>query len=358
MDDSQVLFRDVPVFLWVVGLGLFVGGIYLLTFMSAPVAIGIGLAVAGLLLLAFTPIVTVSVDRNAGLLVIRKLGIFNRKRQELPISKVEKVYVERHVSTDEDGTSITYRVVVGMEDGTQIPLRKGYSSGFRGKEQKADQIRAALGVSGLDQEKYAAEINARPGITPVEEEGLLAEAGITPGEHETNGVRWELETYAYGSTVGGSMLYRWLSTDFDTPGYFLYLAQRMEGQGEQKGLMNLMGNMLIKQSMRMYGFDDSYAPGLGNASSLEDVDRRLKEQFFIYTSSPAEARRLLNPWTVMPLIGWADRYALERRSKKFHQLSVLYSPNGVFVSVLNSLDAAQVDELVSLGMELLRAQGV
>lgn len=358
MDDSQVLFRDVPVFMWVFGLGFFGIGLYLLVDQEAPVLLGLGLILAGLLAALLTPIVTVSVDRMTRMLVIQNMGVVSRKRQEIPFNNISKVYVDRHVSTDSDGTSTTYRVVIALEDGTEIPLRKSYSSGYRGKESKAEQIRAAVGVSSGVPGDLSMRDALAPNAARMDAETMLAETGVEPGEHETNGVRWELETYNFGGIVGSSMVYRWLSTDFETPGYFLYLAQRAEGQGQQKGLMNLVGNMLVKQSMRMYGFDQSYTPGLSTASSLEDVDRRLLDQYFIYSSSPDEARRLLNPWTVMPLVGWAERYTLETRSKDFHQLSVLYSPNGVYVSVLNALEPAQVDELVSLGVELLRAQGV
>jgi len=121
--------------------------------------------------------------------------------------------------------------------------------------------------------------------------------------------------------------------------------------------MKLAGNLLFKQSIRMYGFDQSFTPGLETAETMEDVDQRLVEHFFIHTSNQNEARRILNPWAVMPLVGWADRYALENRSKKFHQLSVLFSPWGVYLSVLNSLDSSQVDELIALGVELVRSQG-
>ncbi len=38
-------------------------------------------------------------------------------------------------------------------------------------------------------------------------------------------------------------------------------------------------------------------------------------------------------------------------------MTVLFSPLGVYVSVLNTLDRPQVEELVALGVELVRAQG-
>ncbi len=359
MNNKEVISQDIPIWMWLSG-DLFVGvGGFLLWKGAAPWYFSGIFLLTGLLFIALTPIVTVSLDRGSGVIEVRKKSLFRNRFNEVPAHQVASAYVQQTISSGtEGGSSMVYRVVIELENGEVIPLRGYYSSGFKGKQRTAEKIRAALGVPGVDQDRRWRGNSPMDVFTLREAKGQLKATNIEPGEHLTNGVRWELETYTYGAADASTPMYRWLSTDFETPGYFLYLAQKAVGQGQQKGLMNLMGKMLIKQSMRIYGFDSSYAPGIDTASSLEDVDRRLMEQFFIYSSSPVEARRLLNPWTVMPLIGWVDRYALEAGTKNFNQLSVLFSPNGVFVSVLNVLDAAQVDELVSLGVELLRAQGV
>ena len=253
---------------------------------------------------------------------------------------------------------IASELLTVADDGEEIPLRTAYSSGRSKKEEQAEAIRQIAGVGGLDQSpgSISEAFGQAFQLNPVADQE--AQTGIPTGEQETNGVRWKLETLAYGGAGLGSPVYRWSSMDFETPGYFVYLAQRVEGAGRQTGLMSLAGKMLIKQSIKLYGFDEYYAPGWGDAKALEDIDRRLADNFYVYSSDPVEARRLLNPWTVMPLVGWADRYELEKGAKDFHQLSVLYSPLGVYVSVLNKLDAAQVDELVALGVELVRSQGV
>jgi hypothetical protein len=357
MNDEHVIVRDVPYLVWLFGLGFMGLGGYLFLMQTAPLfVIGI-LSLIGLLLVLFVPIITVSIDRARGLLVIQNTGIFRRKRRELLASGVARVKVERKVRADSDGISTTYRVVVMMQDGEEIPLRQSSSSGYLRKAAQADRLRIALGL--VEDDPISEGIDRfRPELVPSENsETLQALTGITPGVHESQGVRWELAILSFGGIADGSPVYRWNSADFETPGYFVYLAQKMEGQGNQKILMNLAGNLLFKQSMKMYGFDESFAPGLETATTIEDADRRLLDHFFVHTSNLAEAQRVLNPWVVMPLIGWADRYALEKRSKKFHQLTVLFSPWGVYLSVLNTLDSAQIDELVALGVELVRAQG-
>jgi hypothetical protein len=332
MNDEHVIVRDVPYLVWLFGLGFMGLGGYLFLMQTAPLfVIGI-LSLIGLLLVLFVPIITVSIDRARGLLVIQNTGIFRRKRRELLASGVARVKVERKVRADSDGISTTYRVVVMMQDGEEIPLRQSSSSGYLRKAAQADRLRIALGL-GEDDPISEGIDRFRPELVPSENsETLQALTGITPGVHESQGVRWELAILSFGGIADGSPVYRWNSADFET-------------------------HLLFKQSMKMYGFDESFAPGLETATTIEDADRRLLDHFFVHTSNLAEAQRVLNPWVVMPLIGWADRYALEKRSKKFHQLTVLFSPWGVYLSVLNTLDSAQIDELVALGVELVRAQG-
>lgn len=357
MDGRETVVRDVPTFVWIFGLGFFGLGLYLFFNQSAPWFIGAIFILVGAALVAFVPIVTIRVDRGGGMLEIEKRSLTLKHSQEMRVSEIKSVYVDQSVSRDDGSTSYTYRVVIVKNDGEQLPLRSAFSSGRRKKVQQADAIRQIVGVGGSDEFPVDAgtALAQAFALNPIEDQER--QTGIPAGEQETNGVRWKLEAFQFGGAGEGSPVYRWSSMDFETPGYFVYLAQRVEGVGKQKGLMNLVGNLLIKQSIRMYGFDEYYAPGWDNAVSMEDVDRRLVENYFVYTSDPLEARRLLNPWTVMPLVGWADRYALDRRSRQFHQMTVLFSSLGVYVSVLNTLDRAQVDELVALGVELVRAQG-
>ncbi len=354
MDDKEVIVQDIPYILWIFGAGFFGTGVFLIFFHAAPWLMAGIFILIGALVVVFVPLVTVRYDRSSRTVVIEKLGLTGLRRQEIPASQISRVEVQESSGSD---SGPTFRVALRLQDGKDVALRTAYSSGRRGKEKQAEAIRQAVGIEA----EVGIPMSAAQALGQVFQqaavEDLEAQTGITPGEHETDGIRWTLTMHHFGGVGEGSQVYRWSSTDFDTPDFFVFLAQRMEGQGKQSGLMNLAGNLLFKQSLKMYGFNAYYTPGLDQAKTIEDIDRRLVEAFFVHTSDPVQARRLLNPWTVMPLVGWADRYALERRSRQFHQLTVLFSPLGVYVSVLNSLDRAQVDELVSLGVELVRSQG-
>ena len=171
------------------------------------------------------------------------------------------------------------------------------------------------------------------------------------GEQVTDGVRWELQHYSFAS----SPVTRWFSPEVETPDYFVYIAQKQEGQGEQKGIMNLFGKSLFKQSLKMYGFDESYTPGLDQAVIHQETDRRLMQDFFIFTSNTREAHRVLNPWVVTPLLAWTDRYPLNSTGQQFSQMTVLFSPWGLFISVLGSLNARDLEEITSLGVEIVKS---
>ena len=354
MDDRKRVITDFPYFLYLFSIVFAGAGIVIFLMPETPKFIGAIFFVFGFTFLLLMPIVIVYVDRSRGLLEIVRIGLTGRRVEEILISRIAGVYVDQQYSNSE-GSSYTYRVVIIKDDGEEVPLRKSTSSGRRQKVKWADAIRAELGVGGEDESPMSFREGLQHVLQPIPMMNQEAKTGISPGMNETNGISWQLETYTFGGSPDGSPMYRWTSTDFSTQGYFLYLAQRMEGVGKQSGLMNMVGDFLFRQSLRMYGFDETYTPGLAQAKTLEDVDRRLNEYFFVYTGNPEQARRLLNPWSVMPLVGWADRYALEPRDNNSHQISVLYSPLGVYVSVLNVLDPAQLDELVSLGVELVRA---
>ena len=357
MDEREMLVQDVPVGLWVVGLVFFGAGIFVPTVVGAPIFFGAIFALIGLAVLLLVPAVYVEFDRGRRLLVIRKIGVIQRSTQEIPVNKIASVYVDQRVSSGDNGTSYTYRVVLGLDDGTEVPLRKSSSSGRKKKVAWADAIREAVGVGGMDESPVSLGEAVAMAFTLEPVDGQEENTGIPPGEQETDGVLWQLETLRWAASDQNALIHRWQSTSFETPDSFTYLTQRMEGAGQQKLLMNLAGKALFKQSLRMFGFDEFYTPGLGQAKIIEEADQRLLDNYLIYSSNPEQANRLFNPWVVMPLVRWADRYALTREKGAFNQLTVLISPLGVFVSALGDLDAAEVDELVGLGIELVRSLG-
>lgn len=357
MYDRKRIIRDVPYMMWVFGLGVIGVGIYgfitnFLPMIPRLIVIGVGLS-----MFLLPSILNVYVDRSRRILSIERKKILGGKEVEVQIDKIERIFVDRRVRRDSDGDrSTSYQVILILDTGERVPLRNSYSSSRRKQQKFAEIIREEIGLDHVDHapESIGEALAMAMHLTPVGEQESVT--GIAPGEHESNGVHWQMETFNFTGATGGSPVHRWSSTDVDTPNDFVFIVQRMEGVGQQRGLLKLAGKFLFKTSLQLYGFDEYYTPGIDQAQTVEDVDKRLVENFFVYTNNPPLTRQLLNPWMVMPLVGWSERYTLERGEKETHQLAVLFSPLGLYVSQLGKLDQAEIDELVALGIELVRAK--
>jgi hypothetical protein len=172
---------------------------------------------------------------------------------------------------------------------------------------------------------------------------------------QTDGVHWKIQTIM----LGASPVSRWFSQDYLFPAGFLFIPQKVEGQQSGKKLIALMGKTLMRQSLKLYGFDDDQLPGLDQAEVLEFGQQRLQEDFMGFASDPAAARRLITPGLVTALESWAARHPINKgvtREGNFQQLVILFSPEGVFLCSLGTLKPGETEELVELGVELVRAQ--
>lgn len=342
--SGNLVIRDVPYGLWIFGFIFASIGIYIGFFAGAPIIFPIIFGVAGLAMILFVPILTITVDRSSGLLTLQRTGILRRSIDEIRINQIEDIYLKENISHDDDGTSVTYQTIIALEDGTQIPLRRYTSSGYRKKEKRVQLLKDAI---GLDEHP----LGDQPGFEPAPLAAPPEMVHAPEGEQVTDGVRWELQHHSFAAAP----VTRWFSPEVETPDYFVYIAQKQEGQGDQKGIMNLFGKSLFKQSLKMYGFDESYTPGLDQAVIHQEADKRLMQDFFIFTSNTRDAHRVLNPWVVTPLLAWADRYPLNSTGQQFSQMTVLFSPWGLFISVLGILDPSDLQEITALGVEIVKS---
>lgn len=86
-------------------------------------------------------VVLIDADRNKMTLMIEKDGLLGVKQNEYPLNEVEDVYVDSHRSRK---GGRTYRVVIRMASGDEIPLSSFYSSGRKSKDDLANQLRNFL----------------------------------------------------------------------------------------------------------------------------------------------------------------------------------------------------------------------
>ena len=169
----------------------------------------------------------------------------------------------------------------------------------------------------------------------------------TEKPQETDGVHWEIQPTGAG---------RWHSPDFKTPGVFLCLAQKAEGQASG-GLLASMGAMIFKKLLSSR-FQPDDAPGLDHAVSFGPLDPALESHFMAFTNAPDAARRLLNSSLATLLSDWARRYPIQqlRQSSAFGSLTVLFGPTGVYLAPTELLQPSQVNELAALGTAVVKAQ--
>ncbi|MFC2171156.1 hypothetical protein ACFLU6_00825 [Acidobacteriota bacterium] len=145
-DHPQQIIRKVPYTPWFFGVLCIVAGIGLLVlgkeWLFALIAIGLGV----LIILVISVTLTVEIDRNSGILVIRKKALLRSTVRQVRVNKIVEVYIARERSTG-SGNSYrhTYQIKVVLDDGEEIPLDDS-SSGRRGKEKMAAKLRDALSL--------------------------------------------------------------------------------------------------------------------------------------------------------------------------------------------------------------------
>jgi hypothetical protein len=258
--------------------------------------------------------------------------------KQVPFDEVAGINVERRASPKR---GFTYRLAVLQKDGQVIPFRSSSSSGWKKKERRARQLREFLGIQ---------DSNRIPsGILPAE----LSQAAAS---HETNGVHWRIQPMATANSSAPTGV-RWHSPDFRTPGIFLFVAQKAEGQ-PSRGFLASLGSMFIRQALSLHGFSPEDTPGLEQAVILAPLEPALERHFMAYTNSPSSAHQLLDSRVAAQLGDWAARYPLKQsqRGSGCGQLMTLFGPNGVSLATLNLLHPNQAHELVSLGVELVKSQ--
>ncbi len=337
-NDSRLELHDVPVLLWILGL-IFAGvGALIIFQIEHSSFMPMIFVVIGLGTLLFSSVLTITADRITRTLKLDYRSALRHTLKEISFGEIANINVERSVSHSKGHTRYTYRTVVMRKDGTVIPFRSYSSSGSGKKEMQAAKLRDFIGMRGFDS-MPAGMLQAAPQSTE-------------PEIHETGGVHWQIRQTMMGVSAGA----RWHSPDFKTPGAFLLVAQKPEGQASH-GLLASVGSMIFKQTLSMFGFQADDTPGLDQAATL-DLDPALEPHFMAYTNVPASARQRLNSSAVMLLANWAARYPLKQfqKASRFSQLVVLIGPNGVYLATLNLLQPEQVHELTALGTELVKSQ--
>jgi hypothetical protein len=335
---SQLVLRDVPIFQWVLGT-LFLGVGILVINQGGPLVFGGIFAAVGGGLLLFSNFLTITADQNTRTVILDYRSALRHTCKQVLFDDIAGINVERRVGSRR---GFTYRLSLLQKDGQVIPFQSYSSSGWKGKDRRAGKLREFLGIQ--DTNRISAEI-------------LPDELSQAAEIHETNGVQWRIQPM-YTANSSAPTGVRWHSPDFSTPGIFLFVAQKAEGQAS-RGFLASLGSMFIRQALALHGFSPEDTPGLEKASTLAMEEPALERHFMAYTNSPSSAHQLLNSTVAAQLADWAGRYPLknlQRGSGGQGQLMILFGPNGVYLATLRLLKPEQAHELVSLGVELVKSQ--
>ncbi|RPI94629.1 MAG: hypothetical protein EHM40_06005 [Chloroflexi bacterium] len=358
-NQSSIKFRDIPFGLWLFGFVSLGAGIYVFPLQGfSPTTVL--LAGIGLVILLLTRGLTIIADRNTRILQLNYWSLyFLRTTRKISFDEIATIRVDSSQSMERSGHQTrSYRIEVVRRDNSIVPFRKYYSGGFFSsmrKQKIVDQLRAFIGLGEAFDESPAGfmrAINQAATLEATRQQEALT--GPNAQEQVTNGVHWQIQS----TVLGTSPVTRWYSTDFKMGNGFLFVAQKVSGQ-PTGGIMAAIGKALFQQSISLYGFKAEDTPNVSQAMPLAPVPPLIDFHFTAFTNNQAESRQILNPWTQNPLAEWAQRHPLQQLQStgSFSQLVVLFSPNGVYVATLGTLQPGQVEELTDLGVEMVRTQG-
>jgi hypothetical protein len=346
-DQDRLTITEHPVVLVLVGVLLIFIGLFNILQKGGMIPGLLALVVGILCALVLASTTSITCDKTTNLMTIQYHSIIRNSVKEYPLMEIASMDVESTTSRTRSGSSRTYRLVIIQKSGSQVPLHSYYSSGFSGKKKKAQKINEFLGRNS-------------PITTPASPLQVLSQA-MHPSfqlsqEGDTDGIRWVVET----SIKGPSNIIRWSSQDFQLPGQFLLLTQKPQGMSDFKGsgLLGGLTNLLYKEVLGVYGFQEGDTPDLEKAAPLALSDARLADDFSSFTNNPDTAQQLLTPWVSNRLAEWVQQYPLQKIQPgddgQPGQLVILFSPERLYVVVVSKLSDEVVANIISLGVILAR----
>jgi hypothetical protein len=347
---NQLEFVNRPIISWITAGILFISALFLFSQDAKSVVFGILLAV-GLLIILFYPVTTITADRFTRTVKRTSWAVLRRKTMEIPFSEIADFDIDTIQSqSSRHDHSANFRLMVIKTNGEKLPLEDMYSSSYNDKAKKARALSQFLNLPGwedkptnLFQTAMASQVEATA-IPALEKEG------------NTSGVNWKISVH----TVGGKPVTHWISADYTCPGSFLLISQK-PANSQSFGGGGLLGNLLTmvyQQVLSMYGFIPSDTPGFATATSVPTQDPRFESNFGTLSNDQHFGRSLLNPWTITPFVDWAAKYPMKTvtSNDQVGQLAVLYSPRGVQAAILGPLPSTEFDELIEIGVALVKAQ--
>ena len=356
MPETHYRYRDVSFIFPLIGVLLLAYGIYAYYWKEShnlPYFIFISIF---LLIIAPFSIDIIDADRLTKTLTITTIRLLRYKKTTFPFDEIATIAARGEWIEDvddEDGTtnsSLQFYIEATLKDGSSVPLTS-QSRRLRKKGTAAEALREFIGVSDTIPATQTEMVSQIAQTHYQTEQELIS--GDQDEVHETDGVRWQIETTVFG----GSPVTRWHSQDFSLPNQFLYLGQKIEGQKKSGRLARLLIDKTVAFSFTIYGFKTAATPDEDDAKLLE-VGNELEPHFVAFGNNNNLSATLLNSHTTFALRKWAEQHPLKKIVKKgsYNQLVVLYCPQGLYLATLETLSQERINELASLGVALVQAQ--
>lgn len=355
MNDSsnQLVFKDHPIGSWIIGIFALIIGVFIAVssgsiFLALPSLL---IVLVVLLVLGFTN--TITADRIRRVLTVSRRGVFGTKTKEYRFDEISNFEVEAsRTHTTSRRRATNYRLVMLKSTGEKVPLQNIFTSSYDDKARKAKALSEFLQLPGWQDKPANLFQAAMQGQVVATAMPALSKEGTT------SGVNWKVEVHS----VGGNPVTRWISADFATQDEFVLISQKPAGSSAVNSGGGLLGSLVMmayRQVLGLYGFLPSDTPGIDNPATLNTNDPQFNQNFYALASDASLGQSFLNHWTIIPLKNWAERHPLKtvNTSDQFGQLAVLYSPRGVQAAVLGSLPDEQFEELVNIGVDLVKSQG-
>ncbi|GAP22336.1 hypothetical protein [Leptolinea tardivitalis] len=352
ISSNQLVITDRPIAAWSIAVVMFCISFVVLFIKQLSIASVIILA-ASILLIILNPETTITADSTLRTLTKTTHWIFGKRTTEFSFNEIAGFDVQTSRSQSSTRSqSTSYRLILIKTTGERVPLQFATSSSYGVKAQQAQDLTRFLNLPGWEDKPTNLFQTAMQTQVAMTKNPAMAQEGTT------SGVSWNIEVHS----IGDKPVTHWISGDFTCPGDFLLVSQKpanspsMVGGG---GLLGSLVSMAYKQILGLYGFLPSDAPGYDSAVPVPSGDTLFDRNFATMTSSLSFGKSLLNPWTITPFDHWAEKYPLKtvNANDQVGQLAVLYSPRGVQVAILGLLPPNEFDEIIALGVELVKAQG-
>lgn len=307
-------------------------------------------------------VVTVSVDKLRGEVLIRHRWLLWKTERVIPLDTIEAVDLEVKHPTDSD-ESMTSRVVIKRTGYSAIPLRRSFSS--ENKRSLANQLRAMFGVGGrngyanpgtYDELRLMRQMWSKQEI---DDEMRHRQEVLTGPNNEiriTANVKWHLESAEAFQAIATHVeaVTKWFSADFQIKDAFVYIAQRSPAGGINQTLCEgRPGQTLMKMSLKTWRFKTDDLPNFDSAELVAVAG--LAPHFVAISSDTSVASLVLNKRVVEALATWGHHHSLQLGFTEKKPLSVLFSPRGVYVLTVGTLDVMRLEELAAVGAELVNA---